>query len=83
MPTLSVILITRNEEANLGDCLASLEGIAREIVVVDTASQDRTLEIARNYGAIIAEPSDWPGFGPQKNRARPRYWGMGSIPGCR
>ena len=69
MPTLSVILITRNEEANLGDCLASLEGIAREIVVVDTASQDRTLEIARNYGAIIAEPSDWPGFGPQKNRA--------------
>ena len=69
MPTLSVIVITRNEEANLGDCLASLEGIAREIVVVDTASQDRTLEIARNYGAIIAEPADWPGFGPQKNRA--------------
>ena len=69
MPTLSVIVITRNEEANLGGCLASLEGIAREIVVVDTASQDRTLEIARNYGAIIAEPTDWPGFGPQKNRA--------------
>ena len=69
MPTLSVIVITRNEEANLGDCLASLEGIAREIVVVDTASHDRTLEIARNYGAIIAEPADWPGFGPQKNRA--------------
>jgi len=69
MPTLSVIVITRNEEANLGGCLASLEGIAREIVVVDTASHDRTLEIARNYGAIIAEPADWPGFGPQKNRA--------------
>jgi len=69
MPTLSVILITRNEEANLDDCLASLEGIAQQIVVVDTASSDRTLEIAQNYGAKIASPTDWPGFGPQKNRA--------------
>ena len=69
MPTLSVILITRNEEANLDDCLASLEGIAQQIVVVDTSSTDRTLEIAKNYGATLAQPSDWPGFGPQKNRA--------------
>ncbi|MBU3634261.1 glycosyltransferase family 2 protein [Polynucleobacter sp. es-GGE-1] len=69
MPTLSVILITRNEAANLDDCLASLEGIAQQIVVVDTNSADRTLEIAQKYGATIAQPSDWPGFGPQKNRA--------------
>ncbi len=69
MPTLSVILITRNEEANLADCLASLEGIAQQIVVVDTNSSDRTLEIAKSYGAAIAQPPDWPGFGPQKNRA--------------
>ena len=69
MPTLSVILITRNEEANLDDCLASLEGIAQQIVVVDTNSADRTLEIAQKYGATIAQPSDWPGFGPQKNCA--------------
>jgi glycosyltransferase involved in cell wall biosynthesis len=69
MPTLSVILITRNEEANLDACLASLEGIAQQIVVVDTASTDRTLEIAKNYRAIIASPTDWPGFGPQKNRS--------------
>ena len=69
MPTLSVILITRNEEANLEDCLASLEGISQQIVVVDTNSNDRTLEIAQKYGATISQPSDWPGFGPQKNRA--------------
>jgi glycosyltransferase involved in cell wall biosynthesis len=69
MPTLSVILITRNEEANLADCLASLEGIAQQIVVVDTNSSDRTLEIAQSHGAVIAQPADWPGFGPQKNRA--------------
>ena len=69
MPTLSVILITRNEEANLDDCLASLEGIAQQIVVVDTNSADRTLEVAQKYGATVSQPSDWPGFGPQKNRA--------------
>jgi len=69
MPTLSVILITRNEEVNLADCLASLEGIAEQIVVVDTNSTDLTLQIAKNYGAVIAQPADWPGFGPQKNRA--------------
>ena len=69
MPTLSVILITRNEEANLADCLASLEGIAQQIVVVDTNSTDLTLQIAKNHGAVIAQPADWPGFGPQKNRA--------------
>ncbi|QWD81053.1 glycosyltransferase family 2 protein [Polynucleobacter sp. MWH-S4W17] len=69
MPTLSVILITRNEEANLDDCLASLEGIAQQIVVVDTNSSDRTLEIAKKHGASISQPVDWPGFGPQKNRA--------------
>jgi glycosyltransferase involved in cell wall biosynthesis len=69
MPTLSVILITRNEESNLDDCLASLEGIAQQIVVVDSNSTDRTLEIANSYGALMAYPTDWPGFGPQKNRA--------------
>ena len=69
MPTLSVILITRNEESNLDDCLASLEGIAQQIVVVDSNSTDRTLEIASKHGALMAYPTDWPGFGPQKNRA--------------
>jgi glycosyltransferase involved in cell wall biosynthesis len=46
-----------------------LEGISQQIVVVDTNSTDRTLEIAQKYGATISQPSDWPGFGPQKNRA--------------
>jgi glycosyltransferase involved in cell wall biosynthesis len=69
MPTLSVILITRNEEVNLRDCLASLGGLAQQIVVVDTASTDGTIGIAREFGATIAQPADWPGFGPQKNRA--------------
>lgn len=53
----------------MADCLASLEGIAQQIVVVDTNSTDSTLEIAKNHGAVISQPADWPGFGPQKNRA--------------
>jgi glycosyltransferase involved in cell wall biosynthesis len=69
MPTLSVILITRNEEANLRACLASLDGLAQQVVIVDSASTDGTVEIAGEFGATIAQPADWPGFGPQKNRA--------------
>jgi len=53
----------------LADCLTSLEGIAQQIVVVDTNSTDSTLEIAKNHGAVVSQPADWPGFGPQKNRA--------------
>ena len=66
---LSAILITRNEAHNLEDCLASLQGLADEIVVVDTHSNDATVSIAQRFGAKVAQPDDWPGFGPQKNRA--------------
>jgi glycosyltransferase involved in cell wall biosynthesis len=66
---LSAILITRNEAHNLEDCLASLQGLADEIVVVDTQSSDETVAIAQRFGAHVTQPFDWPGFGPQKNRA--------------
>ncbi len=69
MQSLSVILITKNEGHNLEDCLSSLSEIAQEIIIVDSNSIDETLDIANKYGAIISSPNDWPGFGPQKNRA--------------
>ena len=65
---LSVILITKNEEANLKDCLESVS-FATEIIVVDSQSSDKTVEIAHSFGAKVENTSDWPGFGPQKNRA--------------
>lgn len=51
--TLSACLIVKNEEKNLERCLKSLHGIVDEIVVVDTGSSDRTIEIAGTYGAKI------------------------------
>lgn len=68
-PTLSAIVITRNEAHNLHDCLQSMQGLVDEIIVVDSQSTDNTVTIAQQYGAKISQPENWPGFGPQKNRA--------------
>ncbi len=65
---LSVVVITRDEEANIAPCLASVS-FAHEIVVVDSGSTDRTVELARAAGAKVTISADWPGFGAQKNRA--------------
>lgn len=68
MPSLSVIIITCNEAANIEACLASV-AFADEVIVLDSGSSDRTVEIAKKMGAIVHSTRDWPGFGPQKNRA--------------
>ena len=52
-PRLSVCLIVKNEEKFLAQCLKSVRGLAAQIVVVDTGSTDRTVEIAREFGAEI------------------------------
>lgn len=64
---LSVAIITKNEEDRLAECLASV-AFAAEVVVVDSDSTDRTVEIARELGAAVhVEP--WQGFGRQKQLA--------------
>ena len=70
--TLSVVIITLNEEDNLPGTLESVAGLVRdlggEVIVVDSGSTDRTLEIAAAAGAkIYREP--WKGFAAQKNSA--------------
>ena len=52
-PRLTVCLITRDEERFLGQCLESIRDLAHQIVVVDTGSRDRTVEIARAHGAEV------------------------------
>jgi len=67
-PKLSAFLITQDEEHDLPACLDSLAGLADEIVVVDSGSRDRTLEIARARGARVIE-HPMRGFGAQKQFA--------------
>ena len=64
MNKLSAVIITRNEEENLPRCLDSVK-FADEIVVVDSGSTDRTLDIAREFGATVCE-TEWRGFGFSK-----------------
>lgn len=52
---ISVCMIVKNEEKLLGRCLKSVEGIADELVIVDTGSTDSTVEIARSFGAKVIE----------------------------
>lgn len=68
-PSLSVIIITKNEADNLAACMKSVSDICDEIVVVDSGSTDNTVAIARAAGAKIIQTNTWPGFGPQKNIA--------------
>jgi (heptosyl)LPS beta-1,4-glucosyltransferase len=67
VPQLSVIVIALNQEANIVPCLETVRW-ADDIVVVDSGSRDRTLELARRFTDRIFT-IDWPGFGAAKNYA--------------
>jgi glycosyltransferase involved in cell wall biosynthesis len=64
---ISLVVITKNEERNLERCLRAADFCA-EVIVVDSGSTDRTLEIARAFGSQIFH-RDWTGYGDQKNFA--------------
>ncbi len=69
---VSVVIITYNEEANLGRTLSSvaplMSGGNGELIIVDSGSTDRTCEIARDCGAKVFR-EEWKGFAAQKNSA--------------
>ena len=68
MPKISVVIITFNEDKNIGRCLESVKDIADDIVIVDSYSTDRTEEIVKGYGArFIQHPFE--GHIQQKNWA--------------
>jgi glycosyltransferase involved in cell wall biosynthesis len=64
---LSIIIITKNESRHIAACLDSVAW-ADEIIVLDSGSSDNTVAICKTYTTQIYE-TDWPGFGPQKQRA--------------
>ena len=69
MADLTAIVLTKDEEKNLPDCLSSLRGFASRVVVVDSGSTDRTVDVAREYGAdVLVHP--FRGYAHQFN------WGL-------
>ncbi len=69
MATLSVVLATFNEEKNLPACLDSIKKLADEIVIVDGSSTDKTVEIAKKYGAKVIVTDNPPIFHINKQKA--------------
>lgn len=65
---LSAIIITKNAGHTIRRCLDSVAW-ADETIVVDSNSSDDTADLCRELGVALHQTSDWPGFGPQKNRA--------------
>lgn len=69
MTKLSVALATYNEEKNLGACLESVKDITDEIVIVDGSSSDKTVEIAKRFGAKVEVTNNPPIFHVNKQKA--------------
>lgn len=69
MTDVTAIILTRNEALNLGDCIKSLQGFAKRVVVVDSGSTDNTRELARELGADVYEHEF-------ENYSRQFNWGL-------
>lgn len=68
MDLLTATIITRNEEKNIERCLCALQGVADEIIVVDSYSTDSTAEICERYGCKVTK-REFEGFGSQRQYA--------------
>ena len=66
MEKLSVVIITFNEERNIERCLKSVQEVADEIIIIDSNSTDKTLDICHKYNTTIFQQK-WLGYSEQKN----------------
>jgi glycosyltransferase involved in cell wall biosynthesis len=64
---ISIVIITRNEAANIGECIRSAQLLSEDIVVVDSGSTDDTVELALSAGARVLR-QHWQGYGAARNR---------------
>jgi len=71
MQKITAVIITFNEEKKIAACLASLQGVADEILVLDSFSTDKTPDICRQFGVKFYQQA-WAGYGQQKNDAAAR-----------
>ncbi len=73
MTSISLVVLTYKEEVNLPHCLESVEGLAEQVFVVDSGSEDDTLRIARESGAKVVEH-------PFENQAQQFNWALEHLP---
>lgn len=73
MSSVALIVLTYNEEVNLPYCLKSVQGLTKQTFVVDSGSRDTTCEIARRYGALVAEHHF-------ENQAQQFNWALDHLP---
>ncbi len=71
--TLTAVILTRDEERHIARCLTSLAGVADRVLVVDSGSTDRTMDIAREMGVEVRERA-WINYATQLN------WGIERVP---
>jgi Tfp pilus assembly protein PilF len=69
MPTVELSMIVKNEESTLARCLETVRSIVDEIVIADTGSTDRTVQIARSYGARVVDVAWEDDFSKARNAA--------------
>lgn len=70
MPTISLVMIVKNEAHNLPTALDSAKDWVNEIIILDSGSTDNTEDVAKKYGAKFYQNKDWPGFGKQRQLAQ-------------
>ena len=67
MVTISLCMIVKDEEALLPRCLESIQGLVEEVIVVDTGSSDRTMELAQQAGAQVYTSPGWGDISQARN----------------
>ena len=73
MSSIAVVILTYNEEANLGQALGSVAGWADELFVLDSYSSDTTVDIARSWGAVVVQNRF-------EDYAKQRNFALGQMP---
>lgn len=69
---ISVIILTYNDEIQIGNCLASIRGLSNDVIIVDSESTDRTIEICKQYGARVYQ-------NPFVNQALQFNWALDNV----
>ena len=67
MTRISAVILTLNEEANIGDCIDSVKRVAEEVIIMDSGSTDNTKSICMKRGVRFVE-EDWKGYSWNKNK---------------